>query len=606
MPSRGIYFFPLSRKGLGTGHFRRCFHLAGSMIKPAPIVIDDTLSDTLSLSYWEKNLPDFPGSVPVLLTSDALSTEAFPRMSGYLAVFDRRSSCRDDLLPWTVGFTPVLLDDDGPARFVAPFVLDTIPGPRGSEANEASPGWLNLPPRRQIPDPGGSILLSFGGEDSAGLTRIILSLLHELGISFSRIHLTLPPGLKAEALPEGLNILHAPGNLSEYLGDYGLVFCSYGLTAWEAIAAGSAVITADPSSYHAGLSDFAGFPGLGCVDSGSRRSYKKTGKKLQKILKNPEILVKSAEKLAQSVKIRSERSLANLLESLEAPESRCTACGTPLPPVIARFPRRSYYRCPECGIIGLYRFEKPPEDEYGLAYFQQEYKNQYGRSYLDDFQSIKSMGEFRLKEISLRANIGDSLLDIGCAYGPFLSAAEEAGYHPHGLDISDEAVSYVRENLGIPAVSAAFPGDEAAGLFQNVFGLERFDIITLWYVIEHFTDLKKVLETLNVLLPVDGVLAMSTPSASGISARRSLRGFLKKSPADHYSIWTPRNAGRILSRYGFKIYKIRITGHHPERFGIFSKFRIIRRFYMIPGFLSRIFKLGDTFEIYAVKERSLG
>ncbi len=42
-----------------------------------------------------------------------------------------------------------------------------------------------------------------------------------------------------------------------------------------------------------------------------------------------------------------------------------------------------------------------------------------------------------------------------------------------------------------------------------------------------------------------------------------------------------------------RVYRIRVTGHHPERFGKYiPKLRI----------LSHLFRLGDTFEVYAVKE----
>ena len=95
-------------------------------------------------------------------------------------------------------------------------------------------------------------------------------------------------------------------------------------------------------------------------------------------------------------------------------------------------------------------------------------------------------------------------------------------------------------------------------------------MVTLWYVIEHFSDLKSVLEALNGVLNMGGVLALSTPNESGISGLRSRRGFLEKSPRDHYTIWNPRVARRLLGRFGFKVYKIRITGHHPERFGMNS------------------------------------
>jgi 2-polyprenyl-3-methyl-5-hydroxy-6-metoxy-1,4-benzoquinol methylase len=485
--------------------------------------------------------------------------------------------------------------------------------------------YLNLPPRRRDPDPSGPVLVSFGGEDPAGITLPVLELVLGAGMKAARIHLTLPAGLRGKTLPGKageLKILEAPENLREHLGNYGLVFCSYGLTLWEAAAAGCAVITVDPSSYHARLSAEAGFPGLGYMNAASSGSIRKTGRKLRNLLNSPEELRESAGRISARLEGHSEITLAGLLESLDSPEPRCTACGRILPRVIARFPRRSYYRCSDCGIIGLYRFTPPPENEYGSSYFQQEYEKQYGKSYLDDFQSIRTMGFSRLRLISRRGKKGGNLLDIGCAFGPFLHAAREAGYRCRGIDISEEAVAYVRDKLGIPAISGAFPGEDPSGRLKEAFGTGEFDIITLWYVIEHFQDLKRVLEALNSLLPVKGVLAMSTPNAAGISGRRSLRTFLEKSPEDHYSIWSPRTARVLLSRYGFRVYRIRVTGHHPERFSALHRstgedpgrdgdvsrrgaaaLGSVRRKFL--GLVSRIFSLGDTFEIYAVKERSL-
>ncbi len=144
----------------------------------------------------------------------------------------------------------------------------------------------------------------------------------------------------------------------------------------------------------------------------------------------------------------------------------------------------------------------------------------------------------------------------------------------------------MREKLGLPCVQGDF--------LQVALPERSYDAVTLWYVLEHFRDAAAALTRANRLLRPGGVLAFSTPSASGISARRSLHRFLSASPADHFTIWAPRLAGPLLRRFGFRLKRLRVTGHHPERF---------------PGRLpagtllaaSRLLGLGDTFEAYAVK-----
>jgi hypothetical protein len=55
---------------------------------------------------------------------------------------------------------------------------------------------------------------------------------------------------------------------------------------------------------------------------------------------------------------------------------------------------------------------------------------------------------------------------------------------------------------------------------------------------------------------------------------------------------------------GFRVKKIVVTGHHPERFplaGVLFKKRKgpLYSFFLL---LSRLFRLGDSFEVYAVKD----
>jgi 2-polyprenyl-3-methyl-5-hydroxy-6-metoxy-1,4-benzoquinol methylase len=228
-----------------------------------------------------------------------------------------------------------------------------------------------------------------------------------------------------------------------------------------------------------------------------------------------------------------------------------------------------------------------------------------------------------------------SLLDIGCAYGPFLAAAKEEGFSPMGIDPAEDAVNYVQQKLAIPATQGFFPERTAQAKAFAHYSSEgqkssatpcqishphsyavhnsashssflishSFDIITLWFVIEHFTDCVTVLEEIKKLLKSGGILAFSTPSYSGISGRSSLRRFLSASPADHWTVWSPKIAKKALALAGFKVKKIVVTGHHSQRFPFIGKFAKSKKspVYWLLLVISKIFGLGDSFEVYAKK-----
>ena len=236
---------------------------------------------------------------------------------------------------------------------------------------------------------------------------------------------------------------------------------------------------------------------------------------------------------------------------------------------------------------------------YGREYFTREYREHYGRTYLEDFDTIKAASRPRVRIIRELLQSGEEgfVVDIGCAYGPFLDAAREAGMPCYGVDVSPEAVAHVRQKLRIPALCSAFEKLEPRALPRRIAAM------TLWYVIEHFPDPDLTLRKASALLPAGGVFAFSTPNGRGISGRLNYRLFLSNSPEDHFIIFSPRGLRKLLEGYGLDLRRIRVTGHHPERFpGLLG--RAARRspaaFRFLAG-LSRLARLGDTFEAYAVK-----
>jgi 2-polyprenyl-3-methyl-5-hydroxy-6-metoxy-1,4-benzoquinol methylase len=524
------------------------------------------------------------------------------------------------------GLAPVLgIDEGGKDREHFDFLLDilhcgdTPPNeqrPDLATGIPVSPSSSFLPPPPEKPDADTKrlrVLISFGGEDSRSLgQRTCLAL---MGRSDMRLTVITPANPVA--------------GLETRLAEFDLVITHYGLTAYEALAAGVPVLLEHPSNAHRMLAEKAGYRPLEGIQELARLPDGEAARWVAKTLK-PHV-----EAMAAKLKPAGEpfRTLTDYIASLSPQVFRqCPVCGEARGRIVARFPRRTYRVCPECGIVYMDRLDEPPI-EYAEEYFFDFYKAQYGKTYIEDFANLKAAAETRIGHIRQllaedpaasalagnpalpesqdrnrpRARLSRfellqplrKILDIGCAYGPFLQAAQEAGFFMTiGLDPAESAVQYLKGQLSIFALKGFFPDDCRIGPGNVSFWeKEYFDVITMWYVIEHITDVQRALKTVAELLKKGGVFAFSTPSRSGISGGKNLPAFLEKSPADHRTVWDPRRVKRLLGRAGFDVKKIVVTGHHPERFPRWTRF-------LGDGTLLKIsqtFGLGDTFEVYAVK-----
>ena len=586
--NRSFLLVPAGGAGDGIGHLTRCMRLAAKLGPRVTFLTSRMDSAARALLAQEvRHFTNHPR--PAVLEK----LKAGRRWD--LVLVDARRTTREELGALMRHGLVVGLDEGGEGRAYASYLIDALPLPPGvSPANLSSPAYLGLPDRRRrkIRMPPQRALLSFGGEDRENLTiKLLKALLCDRIFAPENITVVEGPLFVARQWPAGPRVVRNASGLAGSFSNHDVLFTHFGVTAFEALATGLPVVLLNPGRYHARLGAAAGLPSIGTGKPDMRA--------LRNLLRNPERLRTLAESFNVGLREGRDRRLADVCGSLSVQgSSACPICGRAGNSVIARFPEKTYRRCPRCGIAHLESFT-PAGKRYGKGYFSSEYKAQYGRTYLEDFQSIKAASRVRVTIVRELAPSGldGVVLDIGCAYGPFLDAAKDSGMPGYGVDVSPDAVDYVRRKLRIPALCSAFPKVERRSLPR------RISAVTLWYVIEHFKDTDLALRKAASLLPHGGVLAFSTPNGRGISARRSFTRFLENSPADHFTIFSPRGLRKLLAGYGLEIRRIRVTGHHPERFpGIIGRAaRSSGRAFRIIAVVSRLLGLGDTFEAYAVK-----
>lgn len=574
------------------------------------------------------DLRSFPKAI-IITDLRACSAEEFSALSSF---------------PLVIG-----LDEGGAFRDHFPYLIDLIPG-EGllSKANVLASPVLPVPPlpltspqepleRAELSAEAiGSIkiLLSFGGEDPEELSSFVVALLIETGLaSPGDITILRGPGqgaqkqggskqgkpkqggLKQEGGSQGRGALPAEvreigpfPDIRPLLANSDLLVSSYGLTAWEAVSLGVPLLLCNPSAYHEKLSRINGFISLGAFPRPRSKRDRAKARRLLFQLFPRGVLPKGAEKLKGMPEMPSydvENPLDLILE-MEVPEDpSCPLCGeralARTGKVLYRDLERTFKLCPSCRCGVPYSpFQSDPS--YEKEYFTREYKNQYGRDYLEDFPFIKKSSFPRLEKIDhllgetewKKGGKGKTLLDIGCAYGPFLSAALEKGYAVCGIEISAAAADKAADLTGAPVFNGS-----ALDLLKHdpaFSGENLFDVLTLWYVIEHLPRVDELMKEIKRILKPGGVLAISTPSFLGISGRKEPKEFFRSSPIDHLFVMEPRQAIRFFTDRGFSYGAVRFPSLHPDRFP-FPWNRLPRN---ILSLFSRLGRLGDTFELYLV------
>lgn len=143
---------------------------------------------------------------------------------------------------------------------------------------------------------------------------------------------------------------------------------------------------------------------------------------------------------------------------------------------------------------------------------------------------------------------GSRILDIGCAGGAFPKAAKDLGFNPTGIEPSRWMCEFARKEYGV---------DVRQGMLEEQdFGMERFDVVTLWDVLEHVANPGKTLERVFDLLRPGGLLILTYPDISGWPARLMGRNwpFLL---SVHLTYYTRETIRRQVGDSGFEIKCIR-------------------------------------------------
>jgi 2-polyprenyl-3-methyl-5-hydroxy-6-metoxy-1,4-benzoquinol methylase len=157
--------------------------------------------------------------------------------------------------------------------------------------------------------------------------------------------------------------------------------------------------------------------------------------------------------------------------------------------------------CEACGLLFQWPIPRPAELLEAYASVEDPlYLAERENRYLTFRRAVRLLGPAR----------GRRLLDVGTYCGYFADVAREAGFAVEGLELSRWAAGHAR-GLGLVVHAEALADRARSGA--------RYDVLTLWDVLEHFADPRAELAAARELLLPGGHLYLSTIDAGSLVAR---------------------------------------------------------------------------------------
>jgi 2-polyprenyl-3-methyl-5-hydroxy-6-metoxy-1,4-benzoquinol methylase len=140
-----------------------------------------------------------------------------------------------------------------------------------------------------------------------------------------------------------------------------------------------------------------------------------------------------------------------------------------------------------------------------------------------------------------------SLFDLGAGWGHFMLAGQELGYDVYGIEISEQPYLYCKNDLKLNVDHIDF-----FKLDEN----KKFDIITMWDVLEHIDRADDFIEKIGKLQDEKGILVLQVPQIDSYFAKK-YRDKWKMMGLDHVNYFSKDTITRMLNRYGYEVKTIR-------------------------------------------------
>ncbi|MDZ7269197.1 MAG: class I SAM-dependent methyltransferase [candidate division KSB1 bacterium] len=207
-------------------------------------------------------------------------------------------------------------------------------------------------------------------------------------------------------------------------------------------------------------------------------------------------------------------------------------------------------RCRDCGMV--YLNPRPTEAASGRFYQHEAYLPfaslaRRPTALQKLYDGLRRCNLNWKRRLVARLKSGGALLDVGCGTGEFLACMRAAGWRVTGLERDARAANWGRRqfelDIHVGSVADLPPG--------------RFDLITLWHVLEHLYAPRAVLQRLREYLADEGVLILAVPNLASLDAAVYGADWIALDTPRHVNHFTPATLTRLAHACGFAVRELR-------------------------------------------------
>lgn len=168
------------------------------------------------------------------------------------------------------------------------------------------------------------------------------------------------------------------------------------------------------------------------------------------------------------------------------------------------------------------------------------------QSFLDKiYQFVKNYSlKRKLKLINSFDLEAKTILDIGAGTGDFLKVCKENGWQVFGTEPNEIA----RQNASQKQIDLQI----SVADFKN----QQFNVITLWHVLEHVTNLTQTIQDISELLKPNGKLIIAVPNYKSYDAEYYQKFWAAYDSPRHLWHFSKKSISKLFSKENIVVEKI--------------------------------------------------